>query len=138
MFIIVPMYIETMLNRSSSSAILQREGWREGKKVRKRTLVDLTAWPGDKVATQHAFAIERLLLQDVPLNYPGLGGSENPLVRADMVFFETPRGSAVFSTCSIAFGRTRSRTTATPTTSPGSRGTCSAALSISRPWTRPC
>jgi N,N-dimethylformamidase len=32
-----------------------------------------------------------------------LGGSVNPLVRADMVFFETPNGGAVFSTGSIAW-----------------------------------
>lgn len=44
-----------------------------------------------------------LVLEDVPLNYPGLGGSENPLVRADMVFFETAKGGAVFSTGSIAW-----------------------------------
>jgi N,N-dimethylformamidase len=44
-----------------------------------------------------------LVLEDVPLNYPGLGGSENPLVRADMVFFETRAGGAVFATGSIAW-----------------------------------
>ena len=34
---------------------------------------------------------------------PNLKGSEHPDVRADMVFFETPRGGAVFSTGSIAW-----------------------------------
>lgn len=78
------------------------------------------------------------VLADVPLNYSGLGGSENPLVRADIAFFEMPSGGAVFSTGSIALGRARSRTTATPTTSPTTPRTCSAALSIPHPWTRPC
>jgi hypothetical protein len=32
------MYIETVPNRNSPPAILLREGWREGKKTRKRTL----------------------------------------------------------------------------------------------------
>lgn len=36
-------------------------------------------------------------------NYPGTDGIENPRVRADMVFFETPNGGAVFSTGSIAW-----------------------------------
>lgn len=36
-------------------------------------------------------------------NYPGTDGIESPLVRADMVFFETPNGGAVFSTGSIAW-----------------------------------
>ncbi|MGH6894949.1 MAG: IS1634 family transposase [Geminicoccaceae bacterium] len=66
------MYIETVPNRKSRPAILLREGWREGKKVRKRTLANLTDWPGAKVqalrrllkgerlvAAQDAFAIER-------------------------------------------------------------------------------
>lgn len=35
--------------------------------------------------------------------YPGIDGIENPRVRADMVFFETPNGGAVFSTGSIAW-----------------------------------
>ena len=68
------MYIETVPNRSSRPAILLREGWREGKKVRKRTVANLTSWPADKiealrrvlkgealVAPETAFAIERSL-----------------------------------------------------------------------------
>ncbi|MHB8613297.1 MAG: N,N-dimethylformamidase beta subunit family domain-containing protein [Candidatus Dormibacteraceae bacterium] len=34
---------------------------------------------------------------------PGLGGSQNPKVRADIVSFSTPNGGAVFSVGSIAF-----------------------------------
>jgi N,N-dimethylformamidase len=34
---------------------------------------------------------------------PGLGGQENPLVRADMVFYETEGGGGVFATGSIAW-----------------------------------
>ena len=34
---------------------------------------------------------------------PGLGGTEAEIIRAEMVFFETPRGGAVFSTGSIAW-----------------------------------
>ena len=34
---------------------------------------------------------------------PGLGGTEAEIIRAEMVFFETPRGGAVFFTGSIAW-----------------------------------
>jgi N,N-dimethylformamidase len=39
--------------------------------------------------------------EDVPVTVPGQGGTESPKVRADMVFFETPNGGAVFSVGSI-------------------------------------
>ena len=55
------MYIETVPNRSSPPAVLLREGWREGKRVRKRTLANLTAWPAEKVETL------RRLLKNEPL-----------------------------------------------------------------------
>jgi N,N-dimethylformamidase len=41
--------------------------------------------------------------EELLATYPGLGGAENELVRADMVFFETPDGGAVWSTSSIAW-----------------------------------
>ena len=43
------------------------------------------------------------MLEEILINYPGLGGQENPMVRADMVFYETPAGGAVFSASSIAW-----------------------------------
>jgi len=43
------MYIETVPNRNSRPAVLLREGWREGKKVKKRTLANLSDWPQDKI-----------------------------------------------------------------------------------------
>ncbi len=55
------MYIETVPNRDSPPAILLREGWREGGKVRKRTLANLSKWPGAKVDTL------RRLLKNEPL-----------------------------------------------------------------------
>ena len=42
--------------------------------------------------------------EEILINHPGMSGSDHPLVRADMVFFETPNGGAVFSTGSIAYG----------------------------------
>ena len=58
------MYVETVPNRNSPPAILLREGRREGKKVHKRTLANLTHWPKDK--------IERLrrVLKNEPLVHP--------------------------------------------------------------------
>jgi len=43
------MYIETVPNRSSPPAILLREARREGKKIVKRTLANLSHWPGEQV-----------------------------------------------------------------------------------------
>ena len=39
------MYIEAVPNRSSPPAILLRESYREGQRVRKRTLCNLSGWP---------------------------------------------------------------------------------------------
>jgi hypothetical protein len=43
------MYIETVPNRSSPPAVLLREAKREGKKIVKRTLANLSHWPGEQV-----------------------------------------------------------------------------------------
>ena len=68
------MYIETVPNRNSRPAVLLRQGWREGKRVRKKTLASLTDWPAEKaealrqalkgqrlIAPEDAFAVERSL-----------------------------------------------------------------------------
>ncbi len=59
------MYIETVPNRNSRPAILLREGWREGHKVCKRTLANLTDWPTYKIDAL------RRVLKDEPLLSPG-------------------------------------------------------------------
>ena len=43
----------------------------------------------------------QVTVEDVPIMVPGQGGTESPKVRADMVFFETPEGGAVFSVGSV-------------------------------------
>ncbi len=43
----------------------------------------------------------QVTVEDVTAMVPGQGGTQSPLVRADMVFFETPHGGAVFSVGSI-------------------------------------
>lgn len=68
------MYIDEVPNRKSPPAILLRECWREGKRVRKRTLANMTRWPkpvvdairkalkGERLASvDDVFAIERSL-----------------------------------------------------------------------------
>ena len=64
MCIIVAMYIERVPNRNSPPAILLREGWREGKKIRKRTLANLSHWPEAKIE------VLRRVLKDQPLVSP--------------------------------------------------------------------
>jgi len=69
------MYIESVPNRDSPPAILLRESYRDGKAVRKRTLLNLSHWPAEHVeglrgvlkggvvlpAGEQPFAIERSL-----------------------------------------------------------------------------
>ena len=45
-----------------------------------------------------------LVQEEVYFMTPGLGGTQHPYVRADMVYFTTPANGAVFSTGSIAWG----------------------------------
>ncbi len=58
------MYVDVVPNRGSPPAILLREGWREGSKIRKRTIANLSSWPPAKVAAL------RKLLKDQPLVSP--------------------------------------------------------------------
>ena len=44
------MYIESVPNRDSPPAILLRESYREGGKVKKRTLLNLSDWPPQRIA----------------------------------------------------------------------------------------
>jgi N,N-dimethylformamidase len=45
----------------------------------------------------------QFVVEDIPAGMPYQGGLTNPNVRADMVFYETPAGGAVFSVGSISF-----------------------------------
>jgi transposase len=58
------MYVEVVPNRNSPPAVLLREGWREGKKICKRTIANLSRWPPHKVEAL------RRLLRDEPLMSP--------------------------------------------------------------------
>jgi hypothetical protein len=64
------MYIETVPNRNSRPAILLREGWREGRRTRKRTLANLTDWPAAQVE-----ALRAVLKGDYQLLAPSSGFS---------------------------------------------------------------
>jgi len=68
------MYIDKVPNRNSPPAILLRKAWREGRKIRKKTLDNLSKWPPEKVESLRrvlrgetlvpvgeAFAVERSL-----------------------------------------------------------------------------
>jgi N,N-dimethylformamidase len=45
----------------------------------------------------------QLAVEEILATEPGLGGTENALVRSDIVLFETPAGGAVFSAGAISF-----------------------------------
>jgi N,N-dimethylformamidase len=44
-----------------------------------------------------------LVVEDILFNFLGTDGTQNELVRGDLVFFETPNGGAVFSVSSMAW-----------------------------------
>jgi N,N-dimethylformamidase len=44
-----------------------------------------------------------VVLEEIYINAPGMCGGEHPFVRADLVFYETAAGGAVFSTSSISW-----------------------------------
>jgi hypothetical protein len=50
----IAMYVETVPNRNSRPAILLREGWRDGTRIRKRTLANLTDWPPAQIQALRA------------------------------------------------------------------------------------
>lgn len=52
----IAMYIEVIPNRASPPAVLLREAWREGKRIRKRTVANLSKLPREQVE-----ALRRLL-----------------------------------------------------------------------------
>lgn len=54
-------------------------------------------------ASENHTDIYLVVCEEILINYPGQGGQESPLVRADMVFYETAAGGAVFSSSSIAW-----------------------------------
>jgi transposase len=56
------MYVETVPNRNSPPAILLREGRREGHKVHKRTLANLSDWPRQKVEALRRLLHDELLV----------------------------------------------------------------------------
>src|SRR5213078_2792962 len=45
----VPMYIESVPNRNSPPAILLRQSLRQGAKIVKRTLANLSSWPAPQI-----------------------------------------------------------------------------------------
>jgi transposase len=56
------MYIERVPNRKSPPAVLLREAWREGRKVRKRTLANLSHWDKPRIeALRRVLRGERLV-----------------------------------------------------------------------------
>jgi len=69
------MYIETVPNRSSPPAILLRESYRAGGRVKKRTLANLSAWPAERIE-----ALRVALRGDCPT--AGVAGPDFDIVRS--------------------------------------------------------
>ena len=61
------MYIETIPNRGSPPAVLLREARRQGKKIVKRTLANLSHWPAEQIETfRRLLRGDRLVPADPP------------------------------------------------------------------------
>jgi len=57
------------------------------------------------VASSEGHSENTVIVPDeIGFHHVAMDGVQSPLVRADMVFFETPGGGAVFSVGSIAWG----------------------------------
>ena len=63
------MYVDIVPNRSSHPAILLRESWREGSKIRKKTLANISHWPRFQVEAlrgvlkgEHLVPVDQLFL----------------------------------------------------------------------------
>ena len=69
------MYIAAIPNRGSPPAILLREGYREGRKVKTRTLANITHWPAQRVE-----ALRRCLKGE----FDGVGTASDPV--SDRIF----------------------------------------------------
>ena len=68
------MYVAVVPNRSSPPAILLREGYREGGRVKSRTLANLSAWSQEKIE-----ALRRVLRGDLAPSLPArAGGAAEP------------------------------------------------------------
>ncbi len=58
------------------------------------------------LATSEQFSDNYPLVQEeIMYNHPGMGGTQHPHVRCDMVYFSTPNHGAVFAPSSIAWGQ---------------------------------
>jgi N,N-dimethylformamidase len=58
------------------------------------------------LATSEQFSDNYPLVQEeIMYNHPGMGGTQHPGVRCDIVYFSTPNNGAVFSPSSIAWGQ---------------------------------
>lgn len=64
------MYVATIPNRTSPPAILIRESYREGKRIKSRTIANITRWPMERIE-----ALKKLLRGDFDTVAPGDGRS---------------------------------------------------------------
>ena len=74
----------------ASTTLERRSGPRDG-------------WSGVVAASEGHSANTLICPDEIGFHYPAMDGVQNPLVHADMTFFETPGGGAVFSVGSIAW-----------------------------------
>jgi hypothetical protein len=91
------MHIETVPNRNSRPCILLRESYREGAKVRKRTLANLTHWPPELVEGLRALLRGATITppSDAPANTDASGSAAPELADRFEVVRSRPHGHVV-------------------------------------------
>ncbi len=77
------MYVERVPNRHSPPAILLRESFRQNRRVKKRTLANLSHWPKDKVDALSAVLRNELRLSSQASNQDARGSPEPSSSRKD-------------------------------------------------------
>ena len=76
------MYIESVPNRNSPPAILLRESFREGKRIRKRTLANLSKWPPRLIDGLRVLLKGGVAVADPPRNGSSISGNTASGARA--------------------------------------------------------
>ena len=90
---IVAMHIDIVPNRNSKPAVLLRESYREGKKVRKRTIANLSKLPKDQVVFGTSVLLENVDTGD-EIEYQLVGPDESDIDKGK-ISVSSPIGQAI-------------------------------------------
>src|SRR5271166_2446439 len=79
---LVSMFIDFVPNRNSPPAILLRESFREGSKVKKRTIANLSSWPASRIEV-----FRRLLRGELDALPLGISVAAHPAIMSARIMY---------------------------------------------------